>query len=270
MGRCSRVRPKASEGFRVRCHLRCEETSRRLPVAMESAPAVLSPELASAAASLVPGAAAAAPKKKGRPSKGSRPKIDIDDEIAQANRMAEITKKMMLAARAAQRNSRRAKQRLVRRAGKLSPADLERLAVLKRCGLYIEAPEASSGDSTSVASSAASSSSSCAASPAFAPTTNMKLLAAMGKVDGAAELLSSFGGSAPSDAGVTDVPASAARGAAAQSNIAIPRGKRLGPPHLAASSLASLPAPASADGRDGAHRADGAEETDMDDEEHHP
>ena len=236
---------------------------------MESAP-VHSPEVAPAAASSVVAAAAGAPKKKGRPSKGSRPKIDIDDEIAEANRMAEVTKKMMLAARAAQRNSKRAKQRLVRRAGKLSSADLERLAVLKRCGLYIEPLDASSGDSTSVASSASSSSASSGSPASGPPTANVKLLAAMSKVDGAAELLSSFGGNVASDAGVTDDPVLAARGAAAETNIGIPRGKRLGPPRSAASSLASLPPPAPADGRDDADHTEGAGEEDMDVEEHNP
>lgn len=228
---------------------------------MESASAP-SPEVASAAASLVAAAAVGAPKKKGRPSKSARPKIDIDDEIDQANRMAEVTKKMMLAARAAQRNSRRAKQRLVRRAGKLSSADLERLAVLKRCGLYIEPPDASSGDSTSVATSAASSSACSGTSSAGASTPNVKLLAAMGKVDGASELLSSFGSGAASDARTFC--------AAAKTDIGIPRGKRLVPVRLSASSLASLPPPASADGSDGADDAEGAGEETMDVEEHHP
>ena len=236
---------------------------------MESASAP-SPEIASTPASLVVAAAAASPKKKGRPSKGSRPKIDIDDEIEQANRMAEVTKKMMLAARAAQRNSRRAKQRLVRRAGKLSPADLERLAVLKRCGLYIEAPDASSGDTASVASSSASSSAASSASSAGPPSPNVKLLAALGKVDGASELLSSFGGTVASGAGMTDIPVAASGGAVAKTNAGIPRGKRLGPPRLAASSVASLPPASSADGTDGADDAEGAEEEDMDVEEHNP
>ena len=74
------------------------------------------------------------------PLKGKkRPRIDLDAEIAEANRLAEISRKMMKSAKVVQQNSRRQKARLLRKAGKLSAADLERIAVLKRCGLY--APE---------------------------------------------------------------------------------------------------------------------------------
>lgn len=181
------------------------------------------------AAPLAGGAAETSPKKRGRPPKSSRPKIDIDDEIAQANRMAEITKKMMLAARTAQRNSRKAKQRLVRRAGKLSSADLERLAVLKRCGLYIEAQEPSAASSSSAASTAASSSAS-SGSPATGPVLpGKKLLTAMGRVDGAAELLSSFGSSGALDGGRAAACGSVASGAGMSAVSAVPRGRRLGP-----------------------------------------
>ena len=114
-------------------------------------------------ASVAVQAAAKAKSRGGRPRASSRPKIDIDDEIIEANRLAEVSKRMMQAAKAAQRNSRRSKQRLVRKAGKLSAADLERIAVLKRCGLY---PEEEDSNTTTPGSSSGSGSASCASSPA--------------------------------------------------------------------------------------------------------
>lgn len=80
----------------------------------------------------------AQPKVRGRPKAKSKPKIDLDEEIAEANRLAEISRRMLGAAKTIQRNNRRSKQRLMRKAGKLSPEDLERIAVLKRCGLYAQ------------------------------------------------------------------------------------------------------------------------------------
>lgn len=224
-------------------------------------------EVAPAAAMLAVAAAEAARKKKGRPTKGSRPKIDIDDEIAQANRMAEVTKKMMMAARAAQRNSRRAKQRLVRRAGKLSSADLERLAVLKRCGLYIEQPDSGSAESSSVASSAASSSASSGSPPSGPSASNVKLLTAMGKVDGAAELLSSFGSYAGCDGGSTAASGSASSAAGTPIVSALPRGRRLGPAPPAVAGPASLPLAALAGTSACLDRADEADDDDMAGEE---
>ena len=60
----------------------------------------------------------------------------MDDEIRRANDLAAMSRKMLMAAKHASRNSKKAKQRLIKKAGKLSPEDLERIAVLKRCGLY--------------------------------------------------------------------------------------------------------------------------------------
>ena len=77
----------------------------------------------------------------------ARPKIDLDKEIQEANLLATMSRKLMTAARAIERNNKKSKTRLIRKAGKLSPEDLERLAVLKRCGLYAEAvPEEPEGD----------------------------------------------------------------------------------------------------------------------------
>jgi len=80
-------------------------------------------------------------KPKGRTGGGrtrgvKKPQIDIDDEIEEANKLAELFKKMQKASKVAARNAGRQRQRLVRKAQKLSEQDLMRLAVLKRCGLF--------------------------------------------------------------------------------------------------------------------------------------
>ena len=87
-----------------------------------------------AAAAASPAAAKAPPQGK----KASRPKIDLDEEIRRANDVAAMSRKMLQAAKSVSRNNRKAKQRLIKKAGKLSPEDLERIAVLKRCGMYEE------------------------------------------------------------------------------------------------------------------------------------
>ena len=71
-------------------------------------------------------------------SRPQRPRIDLDEQIAHANKLAEVSKKMLLAAKSAQKTQKKQKQRLIRKAGKLSAEDLERIAVLKRCGLYAD------------------------------------------------------------------------------------------------------------------------------------
>ena len=78
--------------------------------------------------------AKASPKSK----RAARPKIDLDDEIRRANELAVVSRKMLAAAKTTSRNNRRAKQRLIKKAAKLSPEDLERIAVLKRCGLFVD------------------------------------------------------------------------------------------------------------------------------------
>ena len=210
-------------------------------------------------------------RKGGRPAKASRPKIDIDHEIDEANRMAEITKKMMLAAKAAQRNSRRAKQRLVRRAGKLSAADLERLAVLKRCGLYLEGPAPASPETSTAPPSSAASSLSSRGSPAPSPSVaSMKLLNAMGKVDGAAELLQSFGSNAGSEAGLIGSSGSASSGARTSAISAVPRGCRMGPRPQAVVRPASRPVAASVAVSAARDLADFPEDEEMEDKDDEP
>ena len=61
-----------------------------------------------------------------------RPRIDIDDQIREASRVSELLKKMGHAAKTLKKSQTKAKQRLVKKAARLSPQDLERIAVLKR------------------------------------------------------------------------------------------------------------------------------------------
>lgn len=103
---------------------------------MSEPPAVEATEPENAPASL-PGAKAEAPNSP-KSKKAARPKIDLDDEIRRANDLAAMSRKMLVAARNSSRNNRKAKQRLIKKAGKLSPEDLERIAVLKRCGLFVD------------------------------------------------------------------------------------------------------------------------------------
>jgi hypothetical protein len=73
----------------------------------------------------------------GRPRGGKKPQIDIDVEIQEADKLAELFKKMQKASKVTARNSTRQRQRLVRKAHKLSEQDLRRLAVIKRCGMFV-------------------------------------------------------------------------------------------------------------------------------------
>ena len=61
-----------------------------------------------------------------------RPRIDIDDQIREANRVQDLLKKMGQAAKTLKKSQTKAKQRLIKKASRLSPQDLERIAVLKR------------------------------------------------------------------------------------------------------------------------------------------
>ena len=98
-----------------------------------------SPSSASSAAGTPVAKAAAAG---GRARGGKKPQIDIDVEIQEANRLAELFKKMQKASKVASRNATRQRQRLVRKAQKLSEQDLMRLAVIKRCGMFMpDAPD---------------------------------------------------------------------------------------------------------------------------------
>ena len=185
--------------------------------------------------------------------------MDMNHEIDEANRLAEVTKKMMQAAKAAQRNSKRCKQRLVRKAGKLSASDLERIATLKRCGLFV--PE-SSDTSTVASSSEVASSSSSAASPVLpARRATDKLRSALGQVEGAADLLSAMQSHLPAAATSVSRPSSAGEGATSgvPALPGVPRGRRLSP-MARVSSSAALPAASPGEDHD-SHLADAEGET---------
>ena len=197
-----------------------------IPVMADESQAIDFPMEASETAVVGP---VAAPKRVGRPKKSSRPKIDIDDEIDEANRLAEVTRKMMQAAKSAQRNSRRSKQRLVRKAGKLNASDLERIATLKRCGLFVPDPMEESTSSTSSAPSSSSSSTAGVSAPV--QRVNSKLFSAVGQVRGAADLLASMQHHVPgamSSAG-PDLAGTSSVAALNTGRPRVPRGRRLFP-----------------------------------------
>jgi hypothetical protein len=70
-----------------------------------------------------------------------RPRIDLDESIEQARAAMQAAQKRVAEARRVARNERRKKQRLLKKAVSLSPDDLERIAVLKRCGLSHMQPD---------------------------------------------------------------------------------------------------------------------------------
>jgi hypothetical protein len=78
----------------------------------------------------------AQPSVKQRITGKMRARIDIDDEIEEANKISDMLRKVAKKAKTMTRSSKKAKQRLVVKASKLRAEDLERIAVLKRCGLF--------------------------------------------------------------------------------------------------------------------------------------
>ena len=80
-----------------------------------------------------------APKKE----RAKRPRIDLDDTISEAKQAMKAAQKKVAEARKVGRNERRKKQRLLKKASGLSADDLERIAVLKRCGLDTTAAQTS-------------------------------------------------------------------------------------------------------------------------------
>lgn len=72
----------------------------------------------------------------GRRKRAKTPKIDIDALIAQHMANMKSAKKLEAEAKKMVRNEKRKKQRLMKKASTLTPDDLERIAVLKRCGLW--------------------------------------------------------------------------------------------------------------------------------------
>ena len=82
------------------------------------------------------GRAAGNPTPKARGRRKDRPAIDLDTTIEQAHQAAKDAAKALTKARAEARAERKRRARLIRKAGQLSPADLERIAVLKRTGWW--------------------------------------------------------------------------------------------------------------------------------------
>ena len=126
-----------------------------------------------------------------------RPRLDIDDQIMEANRVHDMLKKMSSAAKQIKKSQTKAKQRLIKKASRLNPEDLERIAVLKRVFNDVE------GDSTTTGSSSAASSSSTSA-PAPNPIKGIRRLhsslkLAMNKVPGAESVIESLGADLPSE-----------------------------------------------------------------------
>lgn len=110
-------------------------------------------------------------EKKGRKANKVRPRIDIDDDIQSANELSTIMKKLAHAAKMEQRNAARCKARLLKKCAKVSAQDLERLSILKRCGLLAEEPPAETPGSA--ASSSTPPAKACAATEKPKPSVLM-------------------------------------------------------------------------------------------------
>ena len=87
------------------------------------------------AAGTTAGAAEAPAENSQKKNRTKRPRIDLDDSISKAKQAMKAAQKSVAEARKVGRNERRKKQRLLKKAIGLSADDLERIAVLKRCGL---------------------------------------------------------------------------------------------------------------------------------------
>ncbi len=81
--------------------------------------------------------------------RSKRPRIDIDEQIEEANRLAALLKKVQQSAKNIKKYGQRTKKRLLAKAGRLSGDDLERIAVIKRCGLIVDPRPSTSGASVS-------------------------------------------------------------------------------------------------------------------------
>ena len=89
------------------------------------------------------------PATKARSRRRERPAIDLDVSIQQAQQAAKDAARALTKARAEARTERKRRARLIRKAGQLSPADLERIAVLKRTGWWD--PSTSTADASAKA-----------------------------------------------------------------------------------------------------------------------
>jgi hypothetical protein len=79
------------------------------------------------------------PTSKARANTKSR--VDIDDDMDETNKVRGLLRRIPKTPVQSKRTSKKMKQLIVRRANKLQAEDLECMAVLKRCGLYISAEE---------------------------------------------------------------------------------------------------------------------------------
>jgi hypothetical protein len=87
------------------------------------------PSTASSSATLSP----VVPRRRRRKE---HPPIDIDRTIADAREAVKAAQRAMTEARALARNERRKWARLIKKAAQLSPRDLDRIAILKKCGVW--------------------------------------------------------------------------------------------------------------------------------------
>jgi hypothetical protein len=80
--------------------------------------------------------AAPKPKAKAKAVRGVRPRIDLDETIEKAQTAFREAQKAMAKARAEARYEKRKKARIYKKCAQLSAQDLERIAVLKRSGMW--------------------------------------------------------------------------------------------------------------------------------------
>lgn len=83
------------------------------------------------------------PTKKPRVKRG---RIDIDDQIEEANRIAAMLKKAQNSARVLKKTNQKTKKRLMAKADRLDADDLIRIAALKKFGLFTEQREDKTDD----------------------------------------------------------------------------------------------------------------------------
>jgi len=104
--------------------------------------------------------------------RGPRERIDIDTNIARARAEMKAAQRAVAKARAASKQEKRKKTRLLKKASNLSASDLERIAVLKRTGLWDPTLTGPPQPGTASASGSSSSATGCCTAIALpAPTT---------------------------------------------------------------------------------------------------
>lgn len=137
------------------------------------------------------------PKTPARRKRGQLPRIDFDATIEEAKAALKRATKAMTEARALAKNERRKKARLLKKAAALSPEDLERIAVLKRCGLWnplVGEPGDCQGNAAGAADKAPAATSAAQLSAGSLPSASSSSTAAGGA---AAAGMGEAGGAAP-------------------------------------------------------------------------